>query len=55
MSNQGSKGYTASSNAIANQTVDSTISEAMVVTWTWSVASSSNTATCTAVVFERVA
>ncbi len=43
------------SNAIANQTVDSTISEAMVVTWTWSVASSSNTATCTAVVFERVA
>lgn len=42
-------------NSIPNQTVDSTVSQAMVITWTWSVASSSNTATCTAVVFERVA
>jgi hypothetical protein len=42
-------------NAIPNQTVDSTVSQAMVITWTWSAASSSNTATCTAVVFERVA
>lgn len=42
-------------NSTANQTVDSTVSEAMVLTWIWSAASSSNTATCTGVVFERVA
>ena len=42
-------------NSTANQTVDSTVSQAMVLTWTWGTASSSNTATCTGVVFERVA
>lgn len=42
-------------NSTANQTVDSTVSEAMVLTWIWGTANASNTATCTAVVFERVA
>ena len=42
-------------NSTANQTVDSTVSQAMVLTWTWGTASSSNTATCTGVIFERVA
>lgn len=42
-------------NSTANQTVDSTVSQAMVLTWTWGTASASNTATCTGVVFERVA
>jgi hypothetical protein len=42
-------------NTTADQTVSSTVSEAMVLTWTWGTASASNTATCTGVVFERVA
>lgn len=42
-------------NSTANQTVDSTVSQALVLTWTWGTASASNTATCTGVVFERVA
>ncbi|MFD9223824.1 hypothetical protein ACFWDI_28425 [Streptomyces sp. NPDC060064] len=48
-------GTLASPNSIANQTLDSTVSRAMVLTWTWGTASASNTATCTACVFERVA
>jgi hypothetical protein len=42
-------------NSIPNQTVDSTVSEAMVLTWIWGTANASNTMTCTGVVFERVA
>jgi hypothetical protein len=42
-------------NSAANVTVDSTVSQALVLTWTWGTASASNTATCTGVVFERVA
>lgn len=42
-------------NSTANQTLDSTVSRAMVLTWIWSAASASNTATCTGVIFERVA
>lgn len=36
-------------------TRDTTVSNTMVVTWTWGTASSSNTATCQGYIFERVA
>jgi hypothetical protein len=36
-------------------TRDTTASNAMVITWTWGTASSSNTATCQGYIFERVA